>query len=143
MDTDAQQQSQKKGSFVKIIAKYLFSHVGLCLLVIAYVVGGAYLFRHLEAAGEEERIDAQVQRSNEIETERDELAQLLWNYKNGPDYNTTVALLIEQYHENVTEAIRDYSYTGVPIQRSDLKAKWYEERDNRVIIAPIPVLSPR
>lgn len=115
---------QPKGQFIKIVAKYLFSHVGLCLLVIGYVIGGAFLFRHLEGDGEEQKFQAQVKRSNEIETEREMLAQMLWNYKNGPDYNTTVALLIEQYHENVTEAIRDYSYTGVPVQRAELDAKW-------------------
>lgn len=38
--------------FVKLTLKFLFSHVGLFILVASYCIGGGFLLRHLELENE-------------------------------------------------------------------------------------------
>lgn len=104
---------------IKVVMKYLFSHVGLCVLVCAYCVGGAFLFMHLEGEGEEEALLAGLNRSQEIEEERLELAKNLWKHKWSNKFNATVKTLLDEYHANLTDAIANHGYSGTRINSTD------------------------
>ncbi|RUS81677.1 hypothetical protein EGW08_010539 [Elysia chlorotica] len=45
---------QPKDSCCKMIMKFLFSHIGLCAMVILYCVAGGFIFEHLEKNNEEQ-----------------------------------------------------------------------------------------
>ncbi|XP_005094519.1 potassium channel subfamily K member 2 [Aplysia californica] len=46
--------TQQKDSCCKMVMKFLFSHVGLCAMVILYCVAGGFIFEHLEKNNEEQ-----------------------------------------------------------------------------------------
>ncbi|BFY98460.1 hypothetical protein BsWGS_01500 [Bradybaena similaris] len=45
---------QEKGSLCKTVMKLLFSHLGLCVMVVLYCVAGGFIFEHLEKNNEEQ-----------------------------------------------------------------------------------------
>ena len=45
---------QQKDSCCKVVMKFLFSHIGLCAMVILYCVAGGFIFEHLEKNNEEQ-----------------------------------------------------------------------------------------
>lgn len=47
-------QHQKEDGCCKKVMKFLFSHVGLCGMVILYCVIGGFIFEHLEKNNEEQ-----------------------------------------------------------------------------------------
>ena len=44
--------ADKGNSCCKMFWKFMFSHIGLCLLVVLYCVAGGFIFEHLEKANE-------------------------------------------------------------------------------------------
>ncbi len=42
------------GKCCKSFAKFMFSHIGLCGMVVAYSVAGGFIFQHLEATNEKQ-----------------------------------------------------------------------------------------
>lgn len=44
----------EKDGCCKTITKFLFSHIGLCLMVVLYCVAGGFIFEHLEKNNEEQ-----------------------------------------------------------------------------------------
>ncbi|XP_013380998.1 uncharacterized protein LOC106152065 [Lingula anatina] len=61
-EEEAEQDKKKKkkkkkgkcGKFCRKFIKFMFSHVGLGVLVIAYSIGGGFIFEHLEVPNEED-----------------------------------------------------------------------------------------
>lgn len=53
MGTDADDEKNKDGC-CKMFWKFMFSHIGLCAMVVMYCVAGGFIFEHLEKANEEE-----------------------------------------------------------------------------------------
>lgn len=45
---------KKNDGCCKVFMKFLFSHIGLCAMVVLYCVAGGFIFEHLEKANEEE-----------------------------------------------------------------------------------------
>ncbi|RVE47348.1 hypothetical protein evm_008029 [Chilo suppressalis] len=50
---------------------FLFSNVGVIVLVVVYTIAGAFMFQAIEGAGE-------MERENQMMRERDNTAQYLW-----------------------------------------------------------------
>ncbi|KAL8606445.1 hypothetical protein ACOMHN_015534 [Nucella lapillus] len=46
--------TKRKDGCCKTVAKFLFSHVGLCAMVVLYCVAGGFIFEHLEKNNEEQ-----------------------------------------------------------------------------------------
>ncbi|CAK1541423.1 unnamed protein product [Leptosia nina] len=65
-------------SYVRALLAFLFSNVGVVVLVVAYTIAGAFMFQAIEGASEMERV-------NNMTKERDNTAQYLWQ-------NVTLAL---------------------------------------------------
>lgn len=80
---------------VKIIAKILFSHVGFCIMIIGYAVGGAFLMRHIE-------LPTERQHYNESKL----LAHLVDDYRTSMT-RQIIAFCNNYSHENSTEAVRE------------------------------------
>ncbi|OQR67445.1 potassium channel subfamily K member 18-like [Tropilaelaps mercedesae] len=55
----------------KRFTAFMFSHIGLCALVVAYAIFGAFVFRHLEAHHED-------QKAQEVQDLRDSTIDHLW-----------------------------------------------------------------
>uniref|UniRef100_A0A2C9JJU5 Potassium channel domain-containing protein n=1 Tax=Biomphalaria glabrata TaxID=6526 RepID=A0A2C9JJU5_BIOGL len=45
---------EKKDGCCRTLTKFLFSHIGLCLMVVLYCVAGGFIFEHLEKNNEEQ-----------------------------------------------------------------------------------------
>ncbi|XP_022657828.1 potassium channel subfamily K member 18-like isoform X2 [Varroa destructor] len=56
----------------KRFTAFMFSHIGLCALVVAYAIFGAFVFRHLEAHHED-------QKAQEVQDLRDTTIDHLWS----------------------------------------------------------------
>lgn len=54
--------ASRSSQCVLIAVSFLVAQVGLCVLVVAYVVGGAFLFKHIE--GDAETLNKQQIRSH-------------------------------------------------------------------------------
>ena len=52
-DTD-DQDAKGSGGCCKVFWKFMFSHIGLCAMVVLYCVAGGFIFEHLEKANEQE-----------------------------------------------------------------------------------------
>ena len=50
-DEDDEDKPQQKECCKKVL-KFMFSHIGLCGMVIAYSVAGGFIFKHLEETNE-------------------------------------------------------------------------------------------
>lgn len=114
---------EPKVSTGKRIGKAIFSTLGLCVLVFGYMVGGVYLFKAIEEKGEKDKKMAVMNFSKTIETERQVLADLLWEQKLASNFNSTVEKLINDYHQKMADQIPN-GYQGSPINESDITYWW-------------------
>ncbi|RWS15117.1 TWiK family of potassium channels protein 7-like protein, partial [Dinothrombium tinctorium] len=70
--------------YCKKFVAFLFSHVGLCALVVGYMVCGAFLFQKLENEPQHERIDKLREAVNALKKQK------LENMWNATDYYNTL-----------------------------------------------------
>ncbi|OQR71577.1 potassium channel subfamily K member 18-like [Tropilaelaps mercedesae] len=91
---------------------FLFSHVGLCALVVGYAVLGAFTFRALEAQHE-------VQRADEVQRLRDVTVDSLWEITNRynvlyrENWTVEVGREMADFQRGLIEAVKD-GYDGRP-----------------------------
>ena len=52
MGATDEQDTKRCGDCCKMFWKFMFSHVGLCAMVVLYCVAGGFIFEHLEKANE-------------------------------------------------------------------------------------------
>lgn len=102
----------------------LFTDFGLLCTVALYCVGGAYLFRAVEYDVVEEQNLSYVQTSQDIERNRDKMAEALAMYKWSNDYNNTVEKMLADYQDSVRVAIGRYKYRGIPTTMDDWHNGW-------------------
>lgn len=89
----------------------MFSHVGVCVLVVVYSIMGAFAFKALEASTER-------QQTSEVNNMRQETLKKLWDIylkHNEFDYgNFTIDVKTElkNFQQNIVRAVRD-GYGGI------------------------------
>lgn len=101
--------------FSGIFFRYLFSHVGLCLLVCGYCVGGAFMFQAIEYDGDMQKREQDKNMSLDIDVSREKLANDLWKYKWADNYEEAVDEWLDEYHNNISSAIANHKYQGLPM----------------------------
>ena len=56
-DMQRQAQKAKAKEYCKKFTKFMFSHIGLCGMVMAYAVAGGFIFEHLEKHNEQKECE--------------------------------------------------------------------------------------
>lgn len=103
--------------WLKKLIVFLFSHVGLCALVIAYTMLGAVVFRAIE--GQQER-----DTNHMIWDYRKKTVDLMWD----ATFNHDVKFDTNQWSKQCTDAIYDFKHILVrTIQHKGYDAKHYQE----------------
>ena len=99
---------------LRAFVAFVFSKVGICVLVIGYLLVGAVMFQNLEGPDEEKK-------RYEMEHFRSESVKLLW--KTTEEFNTLhpknwtlkVSHLIQEYQERIIlEARKGYEGSDIP-----------------------------
>lgn len=111
----------KKGTpWWKVIVNVLFSHLGLLLLVLAYAVGGSYVFMALEKDREDLAEAVKLSKTRDMNDAITYLRQQFWQYGTNEDlYNYTREAFRDQVRTDlkaleryVIEANNEYGYNG-------------------------------
>ncbi|XP_063388540.1 potassium channel subfamily K member 18 [Cydia fagiglandana] len=91
--------------YLRNFLAFLFSNVGVVVLVVAYTVAGAFMFRAIEGASE-------MERAHNMTLERDNTAQCLWqdvlkvNIFNDTYLKHRISITIQQYQDKVVHAVK-------------------------------------
>ncbi|KAI1291749.1 hypothetical protein HDE_07399 [Halotydeus destructor] len=95
--------------YCRIVTTFLFSHVGLCALVLAYAFGGAFTFQYLEH-GFEETI------RNNSRDKRSELVDALWTLTDNQTvlvrdaWIAEARLKLDDFEEYILNAVKKDGY---------------------------------
>ncbi|GAB6033721.1 hypothetical protein CHUAL_013834 [Chamberlinius hualienensis] len=107
--------------YIRLFLTHLFSHVGLCGLVVGYAVIGAFTFEALEAKQEIKLRDA-------IRDHRKECLKELWritlnlNVFYEENYTIIVDKRLKEFEERVVFAVKNEGYDGK--DRQDQELQW-------------------
>ncbi|XP_034827491.1 potassium channel subfamily K member 18 [Maniola hyperantus] len=93
-------------NYVRSLLAFLFSNVGIIVLVVAYTIAGAFMFQAIEDASEIERV-------NNMSRERDSTAQYLWqnvtltlNLFNETALKESISIELKSYQGKIVKAVR-------------------------------------
>ncbi|XP_023952117.1 potassium channel subfamily K member 15-like [Bicyclus anynana] len=93
-------------NYVRSLLAFLFSNVGVVVLVVAYTIAGAFMFQAIEGASEIERV-------NNMARERDSTAQYLWqnvtltfNLFNETALKESINIELKSYQGKIVKAVR-------------------------------------
>ncbi|XP_075984066.1 potassium two pore domain channel sandman isoform X2 [Anticarsia gemmatalis] len=93
--------------YVRGLLAFLFSNVGVVVLVLAYTIAGAFMFQAIEGARE-------MERSQNMTMTRDRTAQHLWenvtlalNLFNETALKERIGIEIKKYQERVVKAVHE------------------------------------
>ncbi|XP_059046912.1 potassium channel subfamily K member 15-like [Achroia grisella] len=92
--------------YIRQLLAFLFSNVGIVVLVVAYTIAGAFMFQAIEGASEMERV-------NHMARERNNTAQYLWqnvtlalNLFNETALKDKISFELHHYQRKVVVAVR-------------------------------------
>ncbi|XP_013780335.2 TWiK family of potassium channels protein 7-like [Limulus polyphemus] len=98
------------------LTTFMFSHVGLCVLVVGYSIMGAFAFRALEAPHEDEQ-------ASQVTEMREDTVRRLWDITNNlnilykDNWTRLVSAEIDKFQMDLIAAVRD-GYDGQEIGAS-------------------------
>lgn len=101
----------------KKITTFLFSRVGLCFVVVGYVVVGGFIFRSIEGSYEEEKAKNRSLINDVVNTKTDNLVNEIWNMTkfekvfHEKNYTNKLKAKLIDYQKNLTDAVKD-GYKG-------------------------------
>ena len=113
---DLHQKTKKLEKFknaCKKITTFLFSRVGLCFVVVGYVVIGGFIFRHIEGAFEQEEKANNKTLRNDMDSLTDNLIFDIWNMTkyelvfHEKNYTLKLKEKLEVYQKNLTESVKE------------------------------------
>lgn len=73
------------------------------------------MFQAIEYDGDMQRRQQDKNTSLNIEAYREKLANDLWKYKWAENYDDAVEEWLDKYHENISKAIANNRYQGMPM----------------------------
>lgn len=103
---------QKCRRYVRLVATFLFSHVGLCTLVMGYALVGAALFQWLESENARKARD-------HIKPVRAKLVANLWNITDGPVllreivWKEQATVHLKEFTANMIQLVQQKGYDGM------------------------------
>ncbi|XP_068623772.1 potassium channel subfamily K member 18 [Battus philenor] len=93
-------------NYLRGLLAFLFSNVGVIVLVVAYTVAGAFMFQAIEGASE-------IERANNMALERNSTAQYLWqnvtlalNLFNETALKHKISIELNKYQSKIVTAVR-------------------------------------
>lgn len=112
-ESKVRQRQKKVISCCKKFIAFLFSHIGLCSLMVAYSIAGGFIFQELEAPYE-------MQKNNEMETLRLKILQDIWdlafevNYNKGSRevFKTEVNAILKNYSQRIQRETKESGWDG-------------------------------
>ncbi|XP_029649632.1 TWiK family of potassium channels protein 18-like [Octopus sinensis] len=99
-------QSKEKSACVKSAMKFLFSHIGLFGMVIAYCVAGAFIFEHLERENEIKSCRDSFKEYTSVESKT--LEKLLAIESNSPSKKSEIEQILKIFRDSAM----NIGYTG-------------------------------
>lgn len=109
MDDDTENQTKKSNAktFCKKFIKFLFSHIGLCAMVVAYCVAGGFIFEHLESTNEKEECIKKMNTYNPLQNStRYKMWEVAKSFGGDPDDEDNIEQALAEY-EKLLEKFRD------------------------------------
>ena len=97
----------------KKITTFLFSRVGLCFVVVGYVVIGGFIFRHIEGTFEQEEKANNKTLRNDMDSLTDHLIFDIWNMTkyelvfHEKNYTMKLREKLDVYQKNLTESVKE------------------------------------
>lgn len=97
----------------KKFTTFLFSRVGLCFVVVGYVVVGGFIFKHIEGAYEEEEKANNKTLKNDMDSLTDHLIFDIWNMTkyelvfHEKNYTSKLRDKLDVYQKNLTESVKE------------------------------------
>jgi hypothetical protein len=101
----------------KKITTFLFSRVGLCFVVIGYVVVGGFIFKSIEGSYEEEKAKNKTLINDVVNTRTENLVNEIWNMTkfelvfHEKNYTNKIKAKLIDYQKNLTDAFKE-GYKG-------------------------------
>lgn len=98
--------------YFRMIATFLFSHIGLCALVFGYSIIGAFTFKALEAPNERNNRLKMIQ-------ERNNVVEALWIITQNSsvlvqrEWSKEASLQLNKFEEKLVNAVRQDGYDGI------------------------------
>ncbi|XP_013774442.1 TWiK family of potassium channels protein 18-like [Limulus polyphemus] len=107
--------------FLRSFTAHLFSHIGLCGLVIGYAIVGAFTFESLEATHE-------ITKRSQISKFRENCLEDLWEITNNlnvlyqENWTVAVAGRLKDFEQTVVNAVKNEGYIGK--DTTDVELQW-------------------
>lgn len=101
----------------KKITTFLFSRVGLCFVVVGYVVIGGFIFKSIEGSYEEEKSKNKTLISDVVNMRTDNLVNEIWNMTkfekvfHEKNYTNKLKAKLIDYQKNLADAVKE-GYKG-------------------------------
>ncbi|CAH0714060.1 unnamed protein product, partial [Brenthis ino] len=93
-------------NYLRGLLAFLFSNVGVIVLVVAYTIAGAFMFQAIENTSE-------IERANNMTRERDNTAEYLWqnvtltfNLFNETALKRSISIELQRYQNKIVLAVR-------------------------------------
>ena len=110
-ESKVRQRQKKVINCCKKFIAFLFSHIGLCSLMVGYSIAGGFIFQELEAPYE-------IEKNNEMENLRKTILQNIWDLAFEVNYNKGSR---EVFKREVDAILKNYSQR---IQRETKESGW-------------------
>ena len=114
-DKTVEEDDEKKGgakNCCKKVLKFMFSHIGLCGMVIAYSVAGGFIFQHLEQTNERMECEKAYEKYHPAENDT---MHKLWNiaqsFRNDDDEDNALNEF-QKVLQNFRKIVLDLDYDG-------------------------------
>lgn len=110
--TDDDEKKNSGRNCCKKVLKFLFSHIGLCGMVIAYSVLGGFIFQHLEQTNERMECEKAYEKYDPAENDTmNKLWKIADAYKN-PDEESEALKQFQLVLRNFRKIVLDLQYDG-------------------------------
>ena len=110
-ESKVRQRQKKVINCCKKFIAFMFSHIGLCSLMVGYSIAGGFIFQKLEAPYE-------IEKNNEMENLRKTILQNIWDLAFEVNYNKGSR---EVFKREVDAILKNYSQR---IQRETKESGW-------------------